>query len=46
MGVKVGDALKLTYEPAPGNDERIELVELTQKLIKRHENALKNLANR
>ncbi len=48
MGVRVGDALKITFEPVqePVNRDRVELVELTQRLIKRHEKALKNLSER
>lgn len=46
MGVKVGDSLKITFEPVSVDEDRLELVALTQKLIKRHEKALKNLTNR
>lgn len=47
LGVKPGDELKVTYEvvedvPA----DKVELVGLTQKLIKRHEKALRNLSQR
>ena len=46
MGVKVGDQLKVTFEQVSVDKDRLELVALTQKLIKRHEKALKNLADR
>ncbi len=46
MGIKTGDPIKITFEPVQVDDEKLELVTLTQKLIKRHENALKNLAER
>ena len=46
MGIKAGDALKITFEPVSVDEDRLELVALTQKLIKRHEKALKNLADR
>lgn len=46
LGVKMGDPLKITFEPVSVDNDRLELVALTQKLIKRHEKALKNLAER
>lgn len=45
MGLKIGDPIKITFEPAV-DTSRVELVELTQNLIKRHEKALKNLSQR
>lgn len=47
LGVSHGDSLKVTFEPAETvSREQVELVELTQKLIKRHKEALKHLAER
>lgn len=47
QGLTYGDELKVTYEPANAPDQdKVELVELTQKLIKRHKTALKNLSQR
>lgn len=47
LGITYGDELRVTYEPVNGPDqEKVELVALTQKLIKRHETALKNLSQR
>lgn len=47
LGVDAGDEIRVTFERAePINEERVKFVELTQKLIKRHEKALKNLADR
>lgn len=47
MGLKVGDPVKITFEPVQKVDQdKVEFVALTQKLIKRHEKALKNLAQR
>jgi len=48
MGVSFGDELKVTFEPAKErpDDHAVEVVELTQKLIKRHKKALKNLSQR
>ena len=47
LGIKFGDELKVTYEPVnTPSKEKVELVELTQKLIKRHKTALKNLSQR
>ena len=46
MGVEAGDSVQITFEPVAVDETRLELVELTQKLIKRHEKALKNLASR
>lgn len=47
MGVTFGDELKISYEPAKKPDQHtLEVVEMTQKLIKRHKQALKNLSQR
>lgn len=47
LGVKPGDEVRVSFEVAkkPTKDQ-VEFVELTQKLIHRHERALKNLADR
>ncbi len=49
LGIQYGDEIKIAYEPvsktAP-NPEKVELVALTQKLIKRHQKALDNLSQR
>ena len=48
MGVKFGDELNISYEPAVErvDNHTVEVVELTQKLIERHKTALKNLSQR
>lgn len=47
LGITYGDKLKVTYELVDQpSKEQIELVALTQKLIKRHQTALKNLSQR
>lgn len=47
LQLEVGDEVKVTIEPIQQpTSEQVELVTLTQKLIKRHENALKNLSQR
>lgn len=47
MGLEFGDEIKVTFEPVTKvRPETVEFVALTQKLIKRHEKALKNLAER
>ena len=48
MGVSFGDELKLSFEPVQGkpDEHTLEVVGLTQKLIKRHKKALKNLSQR
>lgn len=47
LGIKYGDRLKVTFEPVDQpSQEQVELVALTQKLIKRHKKALKNLSQR
>lgn len=46
-GVKPGDEILFHFEPAAKIDpDTVELVELTQQLIARHEAALKNLSQR
>jgi len=47
LGLSIGDEVKVTVEPvqkAPA--DKVELVALTQKLIKRHQAALDNLSQR
>ncbi|MFT4532488.1 MAG: antitoxin component of MazEF toxin-antitoxin module [Candidatus Saccharimonadales bacterium] len=49
MGIKKGDNLKVTFEPVKENkpdNHTLEVVELTQNLIQRHKQALKNLNQR
>jgi len=47
LGVTYGDEVKATFEPvAKVSSETVELVALTQKLIRRHQKALKNLSQR
>ncbi len=47
LGIQYGDEIKITYEPViRASSDKLELVALTQKLIKRHEIALKNLSQR
>lgn len=48
LGAQVGDELQVTFALAPKktDDEKVELVALTQTLIKRHEQAMKNLSQR
>lgn len=47
MGLEFGDEIKVTFEPVSKlKPETVEFVALTQKLIKRHQKALKNLADR
>lgn len=46
-GFAVGKDVLVTVEPAPDvDDKKVEIVELTQKLIARHKKALKNLSQR
>ena len=47
-GIKVGDYVDVTIEPInpPVYDHSTEVVALTQKLITRHQQALKNLSQR
>ena len=47
LGITYGSKLKVTFEPVDQpSEEQVELVALTQKLIKRHMKALKNLSQR
>jgi antitoxin component of MazEF toxin-antitoxin module len=47
LGAKHGDDVKVTYELLPKpEDHTEEVVSLTQKLIKRHQEALDNLSQR
>jgi len=46
-GLKPGDTIRLHYEPVDKpNAHSVEVVELTQQLITRHQQALKNLSQR
>ncbi len=48
-GVKPGDDLLITakvIKSSPSDQHKVEVVELTQKLIARHKKALKNLSQR
>jgi hypothetical protein len=48
LSLGIGDEININIEPAdpkPSNHD-VEVYRLTQKLIKRHKKALKNLANR
>ena len=47
LDLKKGDELNLSYEKKPAVDAHtVEVVELTQKLIERHQEALQNLSQR
>jgi antitoxin component of MazEF toxin-antitoxin module len=47
FGVQPGDELQVDLtRPQKPADHQVEVVELTQKLIKRHKKALKNLSQR
>jgi len=48
MGITFGDEINLSYEPAQKKPDAhtLEVVAITQKLIKRHKQALKNLNHR
>lgn len=47
LDLKKGDELNLSYEKNPPiNAHTVEVVELTQKLIERHQEALKNLSQK
>jgi antitoxin component of MazEF toxin-antitoxin module len=47
MGLEYGDEIKVTFEPIQKIDqEKVEFVALTQKLIKRHQKALNSLSQR
>jgi antitoxin component of MazEF toxin-antitoxin module len=48
LGISIGDEVKVSLEstgPQPSTHD-VEIYKLTQKLISRHKNALKNLADR
>lgn len=45
-GIAAGDMLEVTYETKQPDSRQVEVVELTQNLIKRHKQALKNLSQR
>lgn len=46
-GLKIGQDVRITAEPViPVEDHKVEIVELTQKLITRHKKALENLNQR
>jgi antitoxin component of MazEF toxin-antitoxin module len=46
LGVTNGDELKVSFEKPQIDNHKVEVVELTQKLIKRHKKALDNLSQR
>lgn len=47
LHIQPGDELEVEYKvPQAVDAQKVELVELTQKLIARHEAALKNLSQR
>ncbi|MFV0484862.1 MAG: hypothetical protein ACK5MU_01360 [Candidatus Saccharimonadales bacterium] len=48
LGGAVGDKVRISFEKVEEtpNDDTVAFVALTQKLLKRHEQALKNLADR
>lgn len=47
LGITYGDEVRVTFDSVTKvSPETVELVALTQKLIKRHEAALKNLSQR
>jgi antitoxin component of MazEF toxin-antitoxin module len=46
LGLRAGDEVKLTAEPAEVSSEDVELVALTQQLITRRKKALLNLVDR
>lgn len=46
LGLTYGDDLVVRFEKPPVNSHKAEVVELTQKLIRRHKQALKNLSQR
>jgi len=47
MGITFGDELRVSFEPVDTPDKHtVEVVELTQKLIRRHKKALINLSQR
>ncbi|MBP7018404.1 hypothetical protein KBB17_02790 [Candidatus Saccharibacteria bacterium] len=49
LGVMVGDEINVTFEPVASKSvdaDKLELVQMTQKLIKRHKQALDSLNQR
>lgn len=46
LGLAKGDELKVQFEKLATDGHKVEVVELTQKLIKRHKKALDNLSQR
>lgn len=46
LGVTQGDDLRVNFEKPEIDRHKVEVVELTQKLIKRHQKALDNLSRR
>lgn len=47
LGIEQGDELAVSFEKSPAvKEHEVEIVELTQKLIKRHKKALDNLSQR
>ncbi len=49
LNATYGDSIEVEFhavQRAAASDEKMELVALTQRLIKRHEEALKNLSDR
>ncbi len=47
-GLKPGDEVKLNWEPTRQEiaEDKLELIQVSQKLIKRHKKALENLSRR
>ena len=45
-GIEAGGNVEISVKPVENLDHKAEVVELTQKLIKRHKKALKNLSQR
>jgi antitoxin component of MazEF toxin-antitoxin module len=46
LGVTKGDDLKVSFEKPAVDTHKVEVVALTQRLIKRHQKALDNLSQR
>jgi antitoxin component of MazEF toxin-antitoxin module len=46
LGLNKGDELNVQFEKADDTNHKVEVVEMTQMLIKRHQKALKNLSQR
>ncbi len=46
-GIKAGEELEVSFKlPTEADDQTVKVVELTQKLIARHQKALQNLSQR